>query len=283
MRLVKGRLIDISLFTMESFLKGERLFGDDFTIDQIQRWYEEEKEGFADLGSKDRTNYYYGYHVVNSLHGFSKLRASSFENVLGFGSAYGLEFLPIINRISKLVIIEPSEKLRSEKIGTITPIYIKPQISGQIQFPDETFNLITCFSAIHHICNVTFVVGELIRVLKPGGYILLREPIVSMGDWRLPRKGLTKNERGIPVKFFEDIFYAQNVIVEAKTYCFTAPGLFERTIGRFLKKPYYSYIIGARFDKSLSFLLRSNSHYYSKKHLHKFAPSTIFFVIRKPM
>lgn len=106
---------------MEDHLNGERLYGDDFTIGQIRQWYEEESEGFADLGSKDRLNYAYSYHVINHVHGFSKLKTSFFENVLGIGSAYGFEFLPIINKIGNLSIIEPSEHLKSDRIGRIEP------------------------------------------------------------------------------------------------------------------------------------------------------------------
>lgn len=102
-----------------------------------------------------------------------------------------------------------------------------------------------------------------------------------MGDWRFPRRGLTKNERGIPPKYFEDIFKTQKIQVEARTYCFTAPGLFERTVGINLKKPYYSYNAGVQFDKYISFVLKFNYHYHSHKKIHKLAPSTIFYVIRK--
>lgn len=38
-----------------------------------------------------------------------------FENVLGFGSAYGFEFEPIVDKIGSITIVEPSEKLISNK------------------------------------------------------------------------------------------------------------------------------------------------------------------------
>ena len=34
-------------------LSGQRLYGDDFSADAIQAWFEDEKEGFADLGGKE--------------------------------------------------------------------------------------------------------------------------------------------------------------------------------------------------------------------------------------
>jgi ubiquinone/menaquinone biosynthesis C-methylase UbiE len=74
--------------------------------------------------------------------------------------------------------------------------YVKPVASGTLPFPDGTFDLITFSGVLHHIPNVSYVVGELARVVTPDGYLLLREPIHSMGDWRGPRRGLTKKNAG---------------------------------------------------------------------------------------
>lgn len=117
------------------------------------------------------------------------LKIYIFKNVLGFGSAWGNEFEPICNMIGNLTIIEPSDNLVNNKIGNLTPKYIKPSIDGKLPFSNNSFDLITCFGTLHHIPNVSFVISELIRVLKKDGYLLLREPIISMGDWRKPEMG----------------------------------------------------------------------------------------------
>src|SRR5471030_1617367 len=96
----------------EKYLAGEAVYGDDFTIGQIQQWYDEETEAYADLGSKDAEEYVYGYHELNKLHGFKYLEGKKFENVLGLGAAWGHEFFSIIDRITNLYIVEPSDKLR---------------------------------------------------------------------------------------------------------------------------------------------------------------------------
>jgi len=260
---------------------GIRLYGDDFTPEQIKRWYEEESEGYANLGGKDKTKYRYGYHEINKLYGFSKLRSEYFENVLGFGAAWGYEFEPIIAKIGNLSIIEPSDNLKSARIGKLTPNYIKPEIYGNLKFADNTFDLITCFSTLHHIPNVSFVVKELVRVLKPSGYLLIREPIVSMGDWTVPRGGLTKNERGIPDSFFDKLFKGEPVHVISKEYFWTGTSFIQRNIDKLLKTPIYSYRIYCIVDKLLSRLLKRNTRYHAEHKLDKFSPSTVFFVIRK--
>ncbi len=266
---------------MNDYFKGKRLYGDDFSLEQIKKWYEEETEGYSSIIGDDYAGYFYEYDELNKYHGFNKIQKKNFKNVLGFGSAWGNEFESISEFIENITIIEPSDHLISKKIGKITPKYMKPNISGKLDFPDNSFDLITSFGALHHVPNVTYIINELVRVLKPGGYFLTREPIISMGDWRENRVGVTKNERGIPVKCFDEIFNQLNVSVESKSYCMTINSAFERTIGLFLKRPTISYRWFVVFDKFISNLLKFNVKYYAKIKIRKIAPQSIFYVIKK--
>lgn len=266
---------------MKEYFNGEKLYGDDFSFDEIKTWYEEESEGYANLGSKNKKSYSYGYHMMNEIHGFRKVKNLYFENVLGFGSAWGYEFEPISKRVQNLTIVEPSDNLVNNKIGELTPKYIKPSIEGKLPLIDNSYDLITCFGTLHHIPNVSFVISELIRVLKTDGYLLLREPIISMGDWRKPRKGLTKKERGIPISFFEKEFSKYSIEIVSKEYCFTVTSLFQRTIGFLFKRPIYSYKTYVLLDKYISYLLKKNVVYHATRKLNKIAPQSIFYVIKK--
>lgn len=266
---------------MSEYLKGEKLYGNDFSIDQIKKWYNDESEGYADLGSKNKGSYKYTYHALNKIHGFSKINESCFENVLGLGSAWGYEFEPIISKIKRITIIEPSEKLINNKIGHITPQYIKPNENGTLIFEDNTFDLITCFGTLHHIPNVSFVLNELIRVLKPNGHLLIRETITSMGDWQKPRRGLTKNERGIPVSFFDSLFESSPVNIVSKTYCFTLTSLIQKKIGHLFKKEIYSYDTYILFDRLVSKILKKNVQYHPISKFKRIAPQSIFYVVKK--
>lgn len=266
---------------LNDYIEGKKLFGDDFSYQQIVKWYEEESEAYANLGSKNHQTYSYDYHEINKIYGFNKLKNINFENVLGFGSAWGFEFEPILNKIEKITIIEPSDHLRSAKIGNIVPEYIKPTVTGKLSFEDNTFDLVTCFGTLHHIPNVTFVLEELIRVVKPGGHLLIREPIISMGDWTKKRIGLTKNERGIPTTCFDAIFEKHNVTVVSKKYCFTMSSYIQRYCSKLFKKPIYSLRLYVYFDKILSELLKWNIHYHATKKIHRIAPGSVFYVVKK--
>ncbi len=273
---------------IDEYLSGQKLYGDDFSVEQIKKWNEEESEASSDLRNKSnietRTESSYHYNMMNKIHGFDKikgLKKTTFYDVLGFGAAFGFEFGLIIDKINNLTIVEPSDNLVSKKLGNLTPKYIKPNEDNSLSIADNSFDLITSFGTLHHIPNVSFVLKELIRVLKPNGYLLLREPINSMGDWREPRVGLTKNERGVPVKFFDSVFKESSVKIVSKEYCFAANYSIEKRFGKFFKKPLYSYKFYVLLDKYLSFLLQGNIHYYSTKPIDNICPTSIFYVIKK--
>jgi SAM-dependent methyltransferase len=267
---------------LEACFSGRKLYGDDFSLEQIEQWYREETEGYADLGNKDLSDYSYQYHALNRIHGFSHLpKKLRFNNVLGFGAAWGHEFEPIIDRIDQLTIIEPSAYLRSKEIGPVKPVYVKPRVDGKLEFEDNSFDLATSLGALHHVPNVSFVLSEIIRVLKPGGILLMREPVNSMGDWTSPRPGLTRNERGIPRSQFQRIFREQHVDILSSSPHFTMTYQMNQLFGKILKKPLLTYGFYIRFDRFLSFLLQGNVTYHAERKIQRIAPSSIYYVVRK--
>ena len=263
------------------YLQGEAIYGDDFTIEQIQNWYNEEAEAYANLGSKEVDEYVYGYHELNKLHGFNYIKGKKFENVLGLGAAWGHEFFPIIDQITNLHIIEPSDNLQSDKLGNIIPQYAKPAVNGELPYPDNYFDLVTCSGTIHHTPNVSFILSELHRVMKPGGYLLLREPIISMGDWTLPRKGLTRHERGIPLQIFRKIFNNLNMEVVHEGFCFCMTAFFQRSWQKVSKRAIFTYKSYVLLDKYLSKLFAWNLHYHATNKFQRIAPQSVFYVLKK--
>lgn len=266
---------------MNEFLKGNKLYGDDFSFEEIKHWFDEEAEGYANLGSKKKKDFTYSYHHMNQIHGFNKIKKTNFKNVLGLGSAWGFEFEPISSSIENLTIVEPSDNLVNNKIGDLIPKYIKPGIDGHLPFNDNTFDLITCFGTLHHIPNVSYVISELIRVLEPDGHLLIREPIISMGDWQTSRKGLTKNERGIPPSFFQKVLSKHAVEIVSREYCFTATSIIQRAVGFLFKHPIHFYKCYVVLDKYLSRIFKKNTRYHATAKINRISPQSIFYVIRK--
>jgi SAM-dependent methyltransferase len=205
---------------MDQYFSGERLWGDDLDIDDIDEWFGGEREGYALINTAERVagEGTYGHHLLNTRYGFRFLPPGRIGAALGIGSAFGHEFQPLVGRINELTILEPSS-LRETHVGGLPIRYVEPESSGDLPFTTASFDLVTGFGVLHHIPNVSHVVREVGRVTKPGGWFLSREPIVSMGDWRNPRRGLTKNERGIPKQLYLRAVASAGFQVVSATLC----------------------------------------------------------------
>lgn len=263
---------------LDIYLNGKRLYGDEFSAAEIDRWFQEEKQGYFDLADGSGA-YDYAYHALNRAHGFRYLGDGRFGRCLALGCARGDELLPIASRIGEVVALEPAEQWWSGHIGGSPTRYLKPVPSGQIALEDDSVDLITCFGVLHHIPNVTAVIGELARVARPGAIFLLREPMHSMGDWRKPRKGLTKNERGLPEKWMERTLASAGFTVERKARCIFSP------LATVAKKTGISAPLNhapvVALDRLASWLTGGNRHYWRDRPWKKIAPSSIFWVLKR--
>jgi SAM-dependent methyltransferase len=270
---------DATADTIDRYLRGERLWGDDFDASGIAAWYGDEKEAYAEISARsDGRRPTYVYHALNERHGFRHLPAESYGEVLGFGSAFGDEFAPIASRIQRLTIVDASDAWGSGSIEGLKTRRLKPDPSGALPLPDGHYDLITCFGVLHHVANVSAVLGELARCLRPGGHLLLREPIVSMGDWRNARPGLTKRERGIPLPLFRQIWERSGLRVLREALC--AFPLTPRLQALVKQHPYLNPHT-VTIDALLSRLFAWNLRYHRTTAFEKICPTCVFAVLRK--
>ncbi len=268
-----------NLTEIDECLRGHKLYGDDFTMQEIDAWFSDERQGYFNLsGAANKEQYEYGYHALNYRYGFSNLPDVSFSQVLGIGSAYGDELRPIIEKSKHIHILEPAEGFVVEDINGVPVTYSQPQPSGILPYENDQFDLITCFGVLHHIPNVTTVINEMYRCLKPGGYILIREPISSMGDWRKQRVGLTKRERGIPLHIFRKIILAAGFEVIKEQKC-----MFSLTsrLRYLLKGPVYNSNVAIWLDKIICKLPLWSNAYNPISIIHKLRPASVFYVVKK--
>lgn len=263
---------------LDVYLSGERLWGDDFDPSQIEEWYRDEEEAYAQLGAVNKDTYTYQYHALNRIHVFNDIDGYRFNSVLGFGSAYGDEFLPIIASIGRLTIIEPSGAFTQSDIKGVPCTYVRPSADGILPFDDDSFDLITCFGVLHHIPNVSAVVNEFFRCLMPGGKVLMREPIHSMGDWTRQRPGLTKRERGIPIRILTEIAKAAGFEIDRLSYGWFPP---VTKLCGWLGITAYNNALVTRVDRLLCYLTRWNVRYQGNRFVHKFRPLCAHLVLSK--
>ena len=273
-------------------LSGEILYGDDFTAQEIQRWFEHEREGYFDL-------YYgagqgptqapapapaadpsaYGYSELARQHCFDRLPRQDRARVLGVGSADGAELGPVLDRAECITVLEPSDGFRASEIAGRPVRYVTPDPSGRMPFADASFDLVVAFNVLHHIPNVSTVVREMQRVLAPGGHALLMDSTHSMGDWRRPRLGLTRHERGIPLPIFRSLIDRAGLTVLHETRCNLA--VMSR-LSRLLGRPVWSVAWAVRLDAWLCRLPVWSRRYHATRPWHKLRPVSVAYVLEKP-
>ena len=271
--------------TTERALRGEILYGDDFTPDEIAQWFEDEREGYFNLqydtdqpSAEDGPAY--AYEQLAEQHCFRWLPAGRLDRALGIGSAHGAELKPILARSQSVTVLEPSDGFASQSIHGKPVTYVKPNASGLMPFESASFDIVVCFSVLHHIPNVSTVIGEMFRVLKPGGYALLREPTHSMGDWRKPRRGLTKRERGIPLKIFRGIVLGAGFSITKEVPCMFS--LMSRLSPLMGGRSVWTSSAVVRVDRALCALPVWPQKYGAEKVWHKIRPTAVSFVLQKP-
>lgn len=256
------------------WLSGQRLYGDDFTSDQIAQWVNDEQDAYFDYVRRFHGGYRYIYHALNRVHGFRHLPSCDFEHCLSFGGAKADELVPILDRVKRVTVLEPAKEFWRDEIQGKPCRYVAPAIDGSLSFSDNEFDLITCLGVLHHIPNVSHVVSELARCLRPGGYLLVKEPINSMGDWTKPRPKVTIHERGIPLNIFRSIL-DRHFRVKRATLC--AHPITSRLPGDAFNSSAMMVI-----DRILCFCTKWNLVYHRQTLLQKIAPWALYCVCQKP-
>ena len=97
-----------------------------------------------------------------------------------------------------------------------------------------------------------------------------------MGDWRRPRRGPTRRERGIPLPLFRRMIRATGFRVASERLCLfpLIPRLW-RALGR----PAYDSPLATRLDALLSRAFAWNLHYHATSTVQRFRPTNVYYVL----
>lgn len=257
----------------DRLMSGEDIYGDQFTVEEIEAWYrDEEAASFENYEGKDTAQ----YDALNWEYAFRFLAKRRFQRCLAIGTADGRDVEPLAPFVDEFIAIEPEQRWWRSSIGGCPASFRKPTVRGEIDLPVASVDLAVCLSVLHHVPNVSFVLEQIGRVMRPSGVLILREPITSMGDWRLNRPRMTRRERGLPLKpLLQSVREAGFELSRVSTFDCPLVPRGGALLG--VSSPYNKPLMIA-LDKLLSFLFRWNLHYNPKNAWQKISPSSVFVV-----
>ena len=267
--------------SLQDYYTGRKLWGDDFSQDEIGEWYGLEEnacfeiydQGKKRLPNNDRLHWLHGYRWAMENRG-------TLGKTLGLGSGNGEEFRSVRQYIQELHIVESAEGY-FQNTANANAIYTKAQADGTLLFADNFFDTAVNIAVLHHIPNVSHVLRELFRVLKPGGICLVKEPITTLGPWHRPRKaGLAPCERGFPRELFQEMLRKTGFEIQHRTYFEFPPLRHVRDRGGV---DTYNSTFWITLDRLCCQLTDWNYNYHRTNFFQRLAPSYVFLVLRKPV
>lgn len=267
--------------TVPDTLLGRRLHGSDLDEASIAAWFADEQRGYADLagaradpaGEDPAAEHAIRFHVLPFL------GTRKFARCLALGAADGREYAPLAGRVGGFVAIEPGRGFWRKTIAGVPADYRMPTLHGTLDLADGSCDLAGSFGVLHHIPNVGEILGEVARVLAPGSPFLIREPITSLGDFRRPRPGLTRNERGIPHAMLDAMLAEAGFAVRAKRFV-NFPGSREIPARLGLANAWDNALI-VRLDAALAAMTAWNARYWRPRRRDKLAPRSAYWVAER--
>lgn len=178
------------------------------------------------------------------------------ENILDLSSPFILAYVLSVKGKVVKTDINPAER---EMIKENPNLRFKVEDGTKLSFTDNTFDLVYSISVIEHIYQkYSEAVVEMIRVLKPGGYLYLTFPVAAKHteEW-LEQKTYPTQFENAGKAFFQYRFDQNDVdrilvesqdvdVVDRSIYWERTDGVYDRTMMRLHKKPYCSKFITIR-------------------------------------
>jgi SAM-dependent methyltransferase len=265
------------------YRSGERLRGDDFEGEALARWYAEEEEGYFGLvqagGAAVIDDDGIPLERMNWRLAKRFLDGQSFDTVLAYGTGDGRDMRPFAHLARRFIAVEPQEQWWKPTLHGTPAQFIRPGLNGELKLPAELVDLTLCFGVLHHVAKVSSALAEIHRTMRPGARMILREPCSSMGDWTVPRRGATRNERGISREWMEKQCKALGFRILLAQPCAFAPlQAAQRHVP--IISPRSPFWVST--DLILAKIFRFNDRYWRmESNWHKFAPGSYFYVLEK--
>jgi SAM-dependent methyltransferase len=258
-------------------LNGRRLYGDDFDQPTIDRWFADEADACVDLAGT--ASYEFEESQWFSRYGYRFLPRRRWRHVLGFGAAEGRELVPCSADFERITILESSSAYHPAPELRCPSKMQMAQPSGDIALAEGSVDLVVCQGALHHIPNVSHIISELGRICESGGWAIIREPIVSMGDWTRPRPNLSPHERGIPLGVLRRMLVSAGFVIRNERLLGFPPIRLLRGMPG-VGAPYNS-PVWATVDAALCRAVQARVRYHATKRINKLRPTSASLIAER--
>jgi len=98
--------------------------------------------------------------------------------MLDAGGGTGRVSILLRHLVSHVVVSDLSQSMlkRAKQKGGLLPLRAHAEV---LPFPEETFDRVLVVDSLHHFCNQEEALCDLLRVLKPGGRLVIEEPDIT--------------------------------------------------------------------------------------------------------
>ena len=209
-------------------------------------------KGRNDLGLSielHRHNVSTRYRMLNELGGLGDYLD------IACGVGYGLQAIDMSNAKS-LTAVDMNEEYLSRARANLKDIQFKKMdIRDGLGFPDNSFDTISCFETIEHIEEekVNRLLLEIVRILRPGGRVILSTPNAAVGVFKMILGGTPSHFKEYTFNELHKILLPHFEIISVKQHFSTVLDFpFSIYIGKIYEK-----IAPTRLGADLIFILKS--------------------------
>jgi ubiquinone/menaquinone biosynthesis C-methylase UbiE len=164
--------------------------------------FDQSETSFDRVDQAEQSAAFAGYltHVAASLAGLKRglhdlLEVRPGDSVLDVGCGTGTDVLTLADRVGpagRVVGVDNSQLLIGEAKGRAKgrglPVAFEVSDAHELPFPDATFDATRCERVMMHVADPARALGELIRVTRPGGRVLVADP--DHGMWALDARDI---------------------------------------------------------------------------------------------
>ena len=153
------------------------------------------------------------FHAAEMFRKIKHYVSKDINNYLDIGCGDG-NITTALGKLLKAIHVHCIEVFTNNNNNNIEYFYIDKKRKPILSYPDKYFDVITAFMSLHHIVNLSDMVDEIYRILKPDGILIIKEH----DCWNSIDAMLIYIEHNIYIKCQNEPFIGNDHVVSYKNY-----------------------------------------------------------------